>query len=343
MQTTLQLPDAGAPVNLDTKRNRYIGGSDAAAILGLNKYRTRLEVYQSKMGLHKPDFTNNKHVERGNSIEPTIERFVRENLDPTVNSEDQYLAHDSRIAAVRAEATARYQQEHPAADPRAAREAGLDAARGATTELIRSGQQINLMDECGYIGGHPDGVGDDILWEFKAPTMFTLERTLREGLPPRYYYQIQHYMMLTGKEKGACALWNYDRWEPYIIYVDADKALWNTLRQEYANFWFCCEMGVEPPSESQAQLEQVEVIDNPELDDLLGEYRVAYEMRYEGEKRQKDAKGRIMTIAQGASTIITPNYAATIGTRKAYGKEYAVLTVKDREIVEPEPAAASEA
>ena len=322
MQTSLALPDAGA--NLDTQRGRYIGGSDAAAILGLNKYRTRLEVYQSKKGLHKPDFSTNKHVERGNAIEPTIERYIREEVDPSVNLIDQYVAHDSRIRTVL------YAE-------------GQDHAEQAALDLIAQGQQINLMDACGYIGGHPDGIGDDILWEFKAPTMFTLERTEREGLPPRYYYQVQHYMMLAGKSQGAVALWNYDKWMPYIIYVPADRKLWEQMRAEYEAFWFCVEMGVEPAAETQEQLEQVEVIESEELDDLLGEYRVAYEMRYGGEARQKEAKGRILTLAQGAKTIITPNYAATIGTRKAYGKEYMVLTVKDREIVESEPDNVSEA
>lgn len=49
-------------------RTQFIGGSDVAAILGLDPYKTRLQVYEEKVGIAEP-FTGNQHTRRGNRLE----------------------------------------------------------------------------------------------------------------------------------------------------------------------------------------------------------------------------------------------------------------------------------
>lgn len=51
-------------------RSHYIGGSDASAILGLNPYKTNLELWQEKTGLVIPkDISDKPYVEYGHEAE----------------------------------------------------------------------------------------------------------------------------------------------------------------------------------------------------------------------------------------------------------------------------------
>lgn len=49
-------------------RTQFIGGSDVAAILGLDPYKTRLQVYEEKIGEGEP-FEGNHHTRRGQRLE----------------------------------------------------------------------------------------------------------------------------------------------------------------------------------------------------------------------------------------------------------------------------------
>lgn len=42
------------------KRNSYIGGSDAAAVIGMNPYKTNVELWEEKIGRRKPEDISNK-------------------------------------------------------------------------------------------------------------------------------------------------------------------------------------------------------------------------------------------------------------------------------------------
>lgn len=56
-------------------RSTYIGGSDAAAILGVSKYKTPLQCYRSKIGEAEPeeiDAAREKIFKRGKRIEPIV-------------------------------------------------------------------------------------------------------------------------------------------------------------------------------------------------------------------------------------------------------------------------------
>lgn len=50
------------------ERQAYIGASEFAACMGIDQYRSRLDVYNTKMGLSAP-FLGNYHTERGNRLE----------------------------------------------------------------------------------------------------------------------------------------------------------------------------------------------------------------------------------------------------------------------------------
>lgn len=59
------------------ERKKGIGGSDAAAVLGLDPYRSPLEVYYEKTG-ELPPKNDNKHTRRGKLLEPVIAEMFAE-------------------------------------------------------------------------------------------------------------------------------------------------------------------------------------------------------------------------------------------------------------------------
>ena len=63
-------------------RDKYIGGSDIPAILGLSKFTTRWQLLLEKAGLEQRTFTGNRYTEYGHIIEPQI----REHINLTYNT-----------------------------------------------------------------------------------------------------------------------------------------------------------------------------------------------------------------------------------------------------------------
>lgn len=54
-------------------RTHYIGGSDASAVLGMNPYKTNLELWQEKIGMVVPeDISDKPYVQYGHEAEPLL-------------------------------------------------------------------------------------------------------------------------------------------------------------------------------------------------------------------------------------------------------------------------------
>ncbi len=63
-------------------RDKYIGGSDLPAILGLSKFKSRWQLLLEKAGLEERTFSGNKFTEYGHIIEPQI----RDHINLTYNT-----------------------------------------------------------------------------------------------------------------------------------------------------------------------------------------------------------------------------------------------------------------
>lgn len=63
-------------------RDKYIGGSDIPAILGISKFTTRWQLLLEKAGLEERPFSGNRFTEYGHIIEPQI----REHINLTYNT-----------------------------------------------------------------------------------------------------------------------------------------------------------------------------------------------------------------------------------------------------------------
>lgn len=57
-------------------RDKYIGGSDIPAILGISKFTTRWQLLLEKAGLEERTFAGNRFTEYGHIIEPQIRDFI---------------------------------------------------------------------------------------------------------------------------------------------------------------------------------------------------------------------------------------------------------------------------
>ena len=57
-------------------RDKYIGGSDIPAILGISKFTTRWQLLLEKAGLEERNFTGNRYTEYGHIIEPKVRNFI---------------------------------------------------------------------------------------------------------------------------------------------------------------------------------------------------------------------------------------------------------------------------
>lgn len=59
-------------------RKNYIGGSDASAILGMNPYKTNLELWEEKTGQTEPeDISDKPYVKYGHDAEPLLRELFK--------------------------------------------------------------------------------------------------------------------------------------------------------------------------------------------------------------------------------------------------------------------------
>lgn len=168
-------------------RKTGIGGSDAAAIANLNKYKTPMRVYQEKLGLVEP-VEENDAMALGNALEPVIR--------------DMYAARMG-VSVIKPESIIR----HP---------------------------------KFAFVLGSFDGlVGTDWGFEAKATSGYPKGEWGESGsdhVPPAYYLQCQHYMLVTGLQRwDLAALIGSTKFNIYHI-LRNDQVITDLLKLE-TNFW----------------------------------------------------------------------------------------------------------
>lgn len=58
------------------ERDKYIGGSDIPAIMGISTFKTRYELLLEKAGLRENDFVGNRYTVYGQRLEPKIREYI---------------------------------------------------------------------------------------------------------------------------------------------------------------------------------------------------------------------------------------------------------------------------
>lgn len=62
------------------ERDKYIGGSDIPAIMGISTFKTRYELLLEKAGLKESDFTGNRYTVYGQKLEPKIREYINSQM-----------------------------------------------------------------------------------------------------------------------------------------------------------------------------------------------------------------------------------------------------------------------
>jgi putative phage-type endonuclease len=156
------------------ERKKGIGGSDVSVVLGLNKYKSKLQLYKEKVEDFKEDMSNNVFVKKGKDLES----FIRENyVAPYFKDKGYTVLHPEVILVNEAFPNLR---------------ANLDGL--AVPDSGDSTQ--NIVVEIKWVSEYSEDNWDN-------DDYF--------GIPVNYYAQVQEYMLVTSADKAVvCALFDSD-------------------------------------------------------------------------------------------------------------------------------------
>ena len=177
-----------------------------------------------------------------------------------------------------------------------------------------------------HMVGHIDAEADDRMVEVKATHHVGPEWTDGpQGVPPKYYAQVQHYMVVGGY--ALCDMAVLERGNKlHIIPVEADEDFQAVLIEQEWQFWTRVTKGEPPPPDgsasSRAALKRLypmddgsEVIGTREADDNLLLYMGAREKQKEANKlaaqRRRD-KVKGMTQGMTKAETVIPNESNTV-------------------------------
>lgn len=187
------------PITTHPDRSKFLGGSDAAAVMGLSPWATPVELWQQKTGRverEEPDAARQKIFDRGHKLEPFIVDMVIDKLRER-GHEVELLATNRRYV----------DPEH------AFLSCEIDF------EILLDGEHIN---------------GDAKSVSGFARKKWGEEDT--EDVPIEYAAQFMHGLMITGRSRClVAALRSFDEVE--IYWVNRDEETIAGMRPMLVSFW----------------------------------------------------------------------------------------------------------
>lgn len=183
-----------------------IGGTDAGILMGVNPYKTAYRLWQDKV-FGEPETAPNRFMHFGQVLEDVVAREFASVTGYSVTAEDLYI-------------------KDPAAD----------YIRGHVDRWIAGadGERIGVL-ECKTAGAWSaeQFAKYPCYWaEGQTPA----ETSGPEDMPPAYYFQVQHYLMISGLKTGFLAV--LIGGNDFRVYrIEADPALHEKMRETYAEFW----------------------------------------------------------------------------------------------------------
>lgn len=139
-------------------RGKGIGGSDAGIVMNVSQYRTPYELWEEKIGKVKREFVTNEAIEKGNALEP-----IMFNLFKTLYS-SKYEVIDTK-------------------------DISLSSKQFPFLRANLDGALINKQ------------TGQKGVLEIKSSTIQNasmLKKWRKDDLPIVYYFQVLHYLYVTG-------------------------------------------------------------------------------------------------------------------------------------------------
>jgi len=201
-------------------RQQFIGGSDAASVMGLSEWRTPVETWLMKTGQHKPTELDRKReriFDRGRREEPHIINDlvqlcgIKITKRSSVDSPNYH--HDAEHGFLAAEIDAEWEVTAEAVN-RLKLEHDIDVPE----ELIGTTQNVEAKT------AHP----------FVASKKFGQEGT--DEIPIEYYCQAMHGLMVSGRQLVLVALRVYVD-DPILYVVRRDEQHIALMREREVRFW----------------------------------------------------------------------------------------------------------
>lgn len=207
----------------DGNRKLSLGGSDAAAVLGLNDYSSPFDVWVSKISTEPDEEINNAAIYWGHAKEPVIADFYakRHNVvllnSPKRCSKYEWMTGSpDRLIEYNGEEKTGYYDD-PISGKRLLRR-GLEIKTANHKQFLKWGM-------CGNVG-----MGSN-----PAPVITTFEQA-KQNVPLSYYVQCSWYMYVMGfKEWDLCVLINSSDYREYRLILDEEFAEWAVGKCKH--FW----------------------------------------------------------------------------------------------------------
>ena len=188
------------------ERKRGIGGSDAAAILGMSKWATPIDIYMEKLGLKDPT-EETEIMTWGKILEPLIVEAVEGKFNVKVNrcldKKGNEILYTKECAS-----------------------SGIGSSDIGITPLI----------------AHVDGLfvyeGEACLLECKTVSPFVFKQHWNpeaNQVPYEYFCQVQHYMNVMDLRKCLIAAW-CDR-QMHFFWVNYHEDFVEQMVMKEENFW----------------------------------------------------------------------------------------------------------
>lgn len=249
------------------ERRKGLGGSDAAAILGLDPWKTPLAVYLDKTG-QAPDQPDRDAVEAGTRLEPVVADWAADRIN------------DGR--------------EHPV------------KLRRRNAILAHPDHPWMLASVDREVHGHEDGPGIlEVKTTGLHAAKQWLDATLageQPTLPDRYHVQLQQYLAVTGRAHGWLAVLVGGQ-QLIVEHVTRDEQLIAALTEVLDRFWHDhVEAGVPPPAVAADDDLLKRLFDRPERSstllngdarDLIADWQAAKAAEKAAEERRKTVEARI--------------------------------------------------
>ena len=225
-------------------RKKGIGGSDAGAVMGLNKYTSPLKLYRIKAGTFKEDQEGNVYIKKGKTLEEVV---FKNHVVPDMASKNYIALHPEHIFVNK-----QYPWLRANCDGLAVPQIGTPAD--------------NIVIEIKWVSEYAE-----VNWDGDEYC----------GIPASYYAQVQHYMLVTGARKARLyAL--FDRtWEVKIYEIPFNASFVLKLISETKQFYDNLQAGIEPKISASKDKEfmpealegvpKVQTVDET-LDPIVGEY-----------------------------------------------------------------------
>lgn len=261
-------------------RRAGIGGSDAAALLGLDPWKSPLAVYLDKRG-ELPDDEAGEAAEWGNRLEPVVAKAAEDRIN------------DARIAE------------------------GLDPVMVRKRHAILQHPDLPWMlaNIDREVLKHEHGPG---LLEVKT-TGYWASKDWDDGpdpdLPEKYHVQLQHYMAVTGRNHGWLAVLVAGQ-KLVIEYVQRDQDLIDALIEVETAFWRRVEDGNPPPASARDdeltkqlhdQVTPGKAVTLPaEAADLVEQRAAAKAAESAAADRRKEAEARLRQLIGDADEAYLP-------------------------------------